>query len=271
MGAREIIARTMSQEYWGPGRATRVFRVDTRDQTAALDHPSIPTWGQPHPDLPGLLLFNKQVSYADDGGSACDVTCEYSSPNYSAGSTPPPPPRDDALWTSWSVRYDSAEVELPVFYRTNIEVNSQTKVAFLNTPFRSLETRTIRSVSLTLNELVFSDQEAIAAQANRLHTIQGRKYRFVAGDVIQRGVSAWDVTYTWIDDRGTPVSVLAPDFPNTVVPWYIARPPHGQIVVIPNADPFDGTVPALKSVVPYTDDALGHLTLPGASKIDFTG
>jgi hypothetical protein len=263
----------MSQEFWGPGRATRVFRVDTRDQPTALDHPSIPTWGSPHPDLPGLLLFNKQVGYADDGGSACDVTCEYSSPNYSAGSTPPPPPRDDALWTSWSVRFESVEVEMPVFDRTRIEVNGQTKTAFLNNPIKILETRTIRSVSLTLNELVFSDQEAIAAQANKLHTIQGGKYRFVPGDVIQRGVSAWDVTYSWIDDRGTPIRGGIPE-PNPQFDrylWYVARPPHGLLVVLPSADPFDGKVPAIGPIVPYADEPNGHLTLPGASKIDFVG
>lgn len=271
--AREIIARQISLELFGPGRATRVFRVDTRDHATAIEHPTIPAYGSFHPEYTSLTLRRKSASYGDDGGTVTDVVCEYESPEFGYST---PIPREDPTWTSWTTKYEAVTVDMPVFYLTAVEVNGQTKRTWIAQPQKILETRVIRSVVLTLNAMAFSAQETIANQQNKLHTIQGRKYRFLSGDIVQRGALSWDVSYSWVDDRGTPASQEPPptngDYgANTVWRWYIARPPHGNVIVIPSSDPFDSRVPALQTLVPYTDDALGHLTLPGASKIDFTG
>lgn len=262
---RELIARTSTVDAFGDSRASRVFRIDTRDQQAALNHPGLPPLLSPHPEQTTLLAQTYGASYPDSGGVCTDVTVEYRALQY--GNYSPPPPRDAVDWNSWTYSIQTEEVEMPVFYRTNVDVNGAIRTTFVNNPSKLLEARPVRSVSITLTAFDFNAQEYLAGQQNKIHTIGGKQLRFICGDAFQRSATAWEITYSWIDDRGTPVMTLAPDFPTTVVPWYIARPPHGRLVVVPNADPFDGTVPLIRSVVPYAADPGGHLGLPGADRI----
>lgn len=269
MGAREIFARQATLEFFGPGRATRVFRVDTADQVEALDHPAVPGYGEFHPQFSGMTLRRKTAAYADSGGRVTDVTCEYETVEFAA---PTPVPNEDPDWTSWSVRYEPTEVEVPVFYRTTVDVNGAQRVTFLNRPAKILETRVIRTVTLNLEGVTFGGQNAIALQQNKIHTIGGAPYRFIAGDLMQRTATKWQATYSWIDDRGTPrlqQSIPVPPFSDQVYQCWIDRNPHSYFQVIPRADPFDGAVPNIIQIRPYAADAFGHLTLPGANKINF--
>lgn len=148
------------------------------------------------------------------------------------------------------------------------------------------ETRTTIQRRIVLNRLDVGDIAMIVEQANKIHVIRGKPYRFSSGDIIQLdgdGIGSdydnkWETSYIWEGDNG--VIAYPPILPKYADVMFIpkpldgspfARPPFTEFVVLPPDDPDGPGGPELEykrpTFVPQglydVSDPLGWTKLPG--------
>lgn len=116
----------------------------------------------------------------------------------------------------------------------------------------------------TDNILIFNP---IAEQTERIHTLGGKKYQFVGGEVSEGDGTYFNATYTWEEDKGTPG--LPPGQPTRILilnasnaPEGMLRGPYQTLDEIPSDEPevYPGETIGLYL---YPDDPNGWQSLPG--------
>ena len=203
-------SREGSSESAGDTRIRRFFVSAPTD--AALFDPIIPTLGSTYPggnpntpDIFKLKVDSYNVRKTGDG-SVSEVDVLYSS-NRSLRQLHKPD-RTHTQFKAWEVSYQDTAIDLVTVYSYPLRVPgvaAQTARGFENIVYKVEETRTVWERHISLTNISHADVATIGRQNNKIHYINGRLYRFKAGNFRQTEKAAWEGSYTWIEDTGTPV------------------------------------------------------------------
>lgn len=296
------------------GAATRSFTV-FEDSGAGVSRSStyglagIPQANDPHPDngatgLPNLYADSfGRVTY----GRGILVTVGYNERPPTSATFPIDPLANGFLTVGRSFRIE--RVEMPVFAVAKIAVGEGAEAVEkfvwqrLEGDFsfdKAVHTHTARlngelGTGLTLAQFMAA-ADAIDAQANKIHTFNDKKYRFLPQDISQETINSgttpakYDINYTWEYDPGVPNTLVgragyafnagsrlvfyAQPVGTPPVPLFTHAYPQqdAEFVIRPFttlrtfANPVDLTVPPIMDFAPaYPEDPNGWQSLPGFS------
>jgi hypothetical protein len=267
-----LVGRDLNKDLNGQGAVTRTFRVLTTSASDAILADDIPALGTTHPTLPGYNLDRYRTN--SSGDAYTDVVCEYSSDKRFVLRKPN---KDEPTYYDWGWAMRTVVVQLPYWVRegtlqqgSNVPVQVY-RVVKVPHPDR----RVIRYLNVRISTTNTSTFDIIADQAGTLHLMpDGRLYLFEGGTVSKIDALTFEVTYTWMLDRGTkvPDSVrqLSVDdsspFPPDAGEFY--RPAYHTISVVQRGDA--ATTPPLRVLIPQyvqLGDGQGWRSLPGGSRI----
>jgi hypothetical protein len=268
-----LTGRGLDKDVNSQGTATVTFRViGTTNEADAIQADGIPAIGTVHPTLPGYNLDKYQTQISND--AYVDVICLYSSDKRFVLRKPN---KDEPTYYDWGWAMRTVTIQLPYWIREGtfrqdstvpVQVYRVTKIAHP-------ERRVIRYLNVRIATTNTATFDVIAEQAGTLHAMpDGRLYLFEGGVVSKIDALTFEVTYTWMLDRGTkvPDSVrqLSVDesspFPPDAGEFY--RPAYHTISVVQRGDP--ATVAPLRVLIPQyvqLGDGQGWRSLPGGSRI----
>jgi len=176
----------------------------------ALSDITLPPIGTPYPLLPPDPFFPMLADrydwepVGDNKSTWVDVV--YS--NDRSGRLAPHPDKTRPGFQSASVDFQDTLGEFPAVltYPAKVPGTNGTTARFGDTTiYKPEETRVVYEINVVLQGFQNANQFAVIGQQNgRLHKIQGRYYRFKAGRITQTEKTAWETTYTWTEDTGTP-------------------------------------------------------------------
>lgn len=274
-----LTGRGLDKDVNGQGSATITFRViGTTSESDAILAPEIPLIGTAHPTLSGYNLDRYQTQISND--AYVDVICLYSSDKRFVLRKPN---KDEPTYYDWGWAMRTVTIQLPYWIREGTfapadpnnpgplvrqDVYRVTKIAHP-------ERRVIRYLNVRISTTNTSTFDVIADQAGTLHLMpDGRLYLFEGGTVSKIDALTFEVTYTWMLDRGTKVPdsprQLSLDdsspFPPDAGEFY--RPAYHSISVVQRGDP--ATQPPLRVLIPQyvqLGDGQGWRSLPGGTRI----
>lgn len=277
---------TLSGSLDGGGQAeARRLWVETDVPMAALDLSTPSLYGLPELNTPlfdgsGLFLDRYDKGpHADGLGS--EITGIYTTNKF--GRLPVAQRPQTVGFESWSWRPQSVEVAIPFGIKRTYEVNANDATSRFDawdidtqtvTEQRQMFTLRVGGAFATQSE-AFNAIALCAAQQNRIHTIQGKLYRYTTAYANQIGSAReWEIVHEWEYDGGTP----GPPAPRIADPSRISMPPpvagSGGMIRLPferllaygAADP-KTTPPVFYGFYPFIFDALGWQTLPGVGSL----
>lgn len=222
---------------------------------------------QEFPGEPRLRLDNWRVS-PNQSGAGFTVTADYTTFGGGLFSTIPdrPPNWYHFGWDQRRVTFD-----VPIYSLENRVapgLNEPTVVvAWVTDKLPFSEMRVIRVYEVNVPGTDTTIFDPIADQTDRIHTIAGRRYQFLGGEV-NEGVDHNVVRYRWELDKGTrdPQVPLLPRGPRmpcaTNAPEGMLRGPYQILRSIASQAPdeFHGETVAIS---PFTEDPDGWRVLPG--------
>ncbi len=261
---------------------TRGWTVTGGGPDVVRNNPLAPHRGDTHPDDSNLIV--NTVSYTPTGYGTL-VRAQYLPAEFI--DSPPPEDTTGIEWTKIDSTFEDVDVNIPVFEivtkshpgpgGTVIE-NDYWQPVERTTPFRY--TRLVHRI--TVNAIVPSAGDVstqlslavpISNQHNKIHTIGGLKYLFMADGIRRIKADQYQFTYRWIFDPGVPntIDMQTGDHANIGIigsygfPYaddlYIV-PPYSRIDTAPDGnDPTNS--PVVKVSPAYLEDPNGWLTLPG--------
>lgn len=213
------------------GKRVRVFYVD-RAPDSALTDPELPQPNSIYPTQgPGTLFPLKLDSYdwevAENGNTY--VYCNYS--NDRTGRLSPHPDTTHPDFKGWDIDEQDTSIDWPTLVRYRLKVPGESggtayTPAVDPTIYKIAESLTIFSRRVVLTNVTAVDLAKIRAQNGHLHKLpDGNVYRFKSGRATQTEVNAYETSYTFISDPGTP----APGH------WRGAAYPESGVIPIPPA------------------------------------
>jgi hypothetical protein len=249
----------------------------------------LPGTGEPHPlsgsqpQFAGITVDRLAVEPV--GSASSRVRVYYSND----GRWVPPDTVDNLIdgYSEWSVSFAQASVTIPVAYKVTETFSdgglSSTQELWSLRDYTFTETRAIIGLIVNLDTLTGNEINTIASQVNKIHTIFGYKYRFMAGDITPASQTKWRVEYSWEFDKGSVRPLTAPAplgdgdkivFLNeeqlpliNVTDADVWRDPFHRIEVSPVDDPRVVINPLRAArcwqIPMYAEEPSGHLTLPG--------
>lgn len=276
------VTRPLTSDFRDTEDAQRKFYTDTRDPTAAQQIVDQQFGGKnsPFPGRPGLVVDRVEVSPAPDG-LGCDITYVYTN-DRSGGS---------------SFRYRKSPGflgyrESTISTRTPAPIARYIKFVVLRagqaglvfggwqetTPPNTVQsTRSRHEIEVVVRGWGGAQSQAIAAQVDKVHVIQGRSMVFEGGSVTQQiptdkpTTLEYNVRYAWICDDGTPAYDKASYDSSSYRLPDIARKPFNEWVL--KASNFVGPLPpgdvAFELIYAYANKPLypvvadGWKSLPG--------
>jgi len=231
-------------------------------------------YNEGHEVYPGdtsLSLVSLAVSPLASG-AGFDVTAEYASKQESSFS----PPRDDPNYFHFGWGQQDVKVKLPFSLRTRVFINDNQPEGvevWKLSEIEYTETRILRIFRARVRGLAVTAFDAIAREKRKIHTIYGREYLFMGGDVQEVDGESVDVTYTWQIDNGTPFASdnnryrVDVEYPIvSTSPVELMRLPYTETIAVPPGDPRTepfGAVP----FYPYTRNNDGWQSLPGTNRL----
>lgn len=264
---------------------SRGFRVyDTRvDQ--ATEQPLIPVHGEVHPD--NNQLFARDI-IASGMGQHSLVTVKYVEAPFINYSIPPVNQYEESF-VGVDTTFEDRQVDIPLFQQTKVVLSTSAGVdekliwqrrkdvlpLQYTTPILRMDVSFTASTQGSFN-IAVAIASVINAQNDKIHTINGRDYRFKCEGVNQRGEGEYKATYRWYEDLGVPNKLPAGGgqvfgspyirlVGNTLYPVYseeLILPPFSAVRIDANADS-----PELEPIVSffelYEREPQGYLTLPG--------
>lgn len=274
----------------GGVRKSQTFRVDAP--------PSLATTAAGIPNtIDGLPV--REVTATRVAQNITDVTI--TATDSTGASLYPPPPVDitDPNRVVWQTQTVNIENTIP--YATSVTqqvINASGETVPYYYWQRNEETVTddgqIIRLSITRATMTPTDFGLIQDQANNIHTIGGRQYKFLQASTQQVAESAYSVTYEWLSDPGTkqivgtaPVDGVPADYEgeiiwpgagipylpapagSSVAPAGLLRAPFHRLLYVPAVAPIDAGAPdglpkVLHTIV-GTVDPDGWELLPGVA------
>jgi hypothetical protein len=178
---------------------------DTAHTWPELPQPGDPFPGQPPGQIFAIRMDRYDVEPEDDGMTI--VTCVYT--NDRSGRLNPSPDRTEPNFRSWSMDFQESVVNFPTVITYPLKIPGETGGGANGrtadtTIYTIPEQLIVWERSVVLSNITFDEVRRIGAQNNKIHKIGDRAYRFKAGRCHQTERTAWETTYTWIEDPGTP-------------------------------------------------------------------
>lgn len=261
---------------------TRAFIVENvhpsslEPGTLASLYPPIPSLNSPYADGSRLILDRYDIGLFGDERSAF-VRCLYTTSKI--GRLPVPPSTSVFGYTSWTWRVQDVNVEIP-YGRFD-------KFVDMANPTANFEAWTIQRIKVTEQRQIWTlrvggefetEQDLVDGlaecgdQANKIHFIQGKSLRYIAGGANQIGNALeWEITHEWEYDPGT--RTIENPAPGDVGKFFMPptlsvpaggfiRPPFYRLEAY-NAPNPKTTPPKYAYILPFTFDDDGYLGLPG--------
>lgn len=267
-----LTGNDLNKDVNGQGAITRTFRVLTSSPADAILADGIPALRTSHPNLPTYSLDRYRTQSTNDGTIL--VVCEYSSDQRFVLRKPN---KDDPTYYDWGWAMRTVVEQLPywvrefTFYQNEPDPVQVYRV--IKTPFP--EKRVVRYLNVRIQTEQTAIFDVIAEEADTLHLMpDGQTYLFEGGNVSKVDDSTYEVTYTWVLDKGSivpdTVRQLSLDesspFPPDAAEAY--RPAYHSISVVQRGDP--RTQPPLRVLIPrkqLVGNGLGWQQLPGGTRI----
>lgn len=211
----------------------RRFLVTGQPDTVLFD-PELPQLGSVYPggnpNVPFPLTLDRyDVSPVGDNVHSW-VDCIYT--NARSGRLDPSADRTKPGFATWEFTFQQHQVDFPSLLKYPLLVPGA-DIPAANTPaldakiHKVTETMTVATYSAVLQGVSRAQIDLIRAQDNNIHKMpDGRIWLFSAGDLRQTEKSAWEVTYTWGLDVGTPeppsyINPNDPNRPGTIYQWIV--------------------------------------------------
>ena len=193
------------------------YFVSTNIEAIALTDPGLPSLlpGSPHPQYPNLLL--RTVGFTPSGGSGfVDLSYSSASGNTSNPQTPTPPDEIDARRWRWSFRVGSTTIPRQQYVPKVKPTTTGGEETFNVWEFAQQIPLVVervyihRILDLNIEIQNVSQFDVVAAQRNKIHTINGRRYRYIGMENNNTGGSVYAISHTWEQDFGIrlPASTL---------------------------------------------------------------
>lgn len=278
---------TTEREIVGGGvEITRVYRVDAPPSSAVV--PPIPNVGG---TLGGLTV--RELSKNRVANNLTDVTVRAYSATASGFLPPPPVDFTDASRAVWST--DTVNIENVIPYATGVTKRVGTVAGGLIIGYWQgneetvTDDGTIVRLEVTVSSFPQSSWQTIGNQANNIHTIGGRQYKFLQGSTRQIAANSWLINYEWLYDPGTtqilgtvaaggthsqvegqilfPGAGMGYETPtgSTAPADGLMRMPYHGLRYIPSATP--AAAPTVLHSVKGTPDPSGYTGLPGVGSL----
>lgn len=290
--AARLISRDKEELQRGGVQVSETYRVDLPPSQATND-PGIPS------SVDGLPIRRTSVRQVQKNVSDVTLTATDST----GASLFPPPPIDitDPERAAWQTQTVNIENNIP--YATSVTqqiTNASGEIVPYYYWQRNEETVTddgmIIRLSIVRVDMTPTDFGIIQQQANNIHVIGGRQYKFLQASTQQVARSAYSVVYEWLSDPGTqqivgtaPVDGVPNNYEGEIIwpgagipylptpagsvvpPAGLLRAPFHRLLYVPAIAPIDAGAPdGLPSVlhtIVGTIDPNGWNTLPGVSGV----
>jgi len=270
------------------------YFVSTNVEANALSDPGLPSLlpGSPHPQYPNLLL--RTVAFTPSGGSGfVDLSYSSASGSTSNPQTPTPPDEIDGRRWRWSFRIGTTTIPRQQFVKKTKPNTTGGEDTFRVWEFAQQNQLVVervyihRILDLNIEIQNVAQFDVVAFQRNKIHTINGVRYRYLGMENSNTGGTVYSVSHTWEQDIGIrlpastlnvgsldsyyqiPVEVLgaqpdpyAPAADGTLLYLF----PYHHLDVAYSDDPLT-TPHTVHAVATYGDDPDGWRSLPGSEAI----
>lgn len=222
-----------------------------------------------HPGDPSLKLTGVEVAPMKNG-AGYEVTATYSNRSTRFSQ----PPRDQPGYYHFGWQTQDVKVTLPFNKRVVAIVGDDQPDGVRVWSIASVEyteTRLVRPMTVRVTGYPVSAFDVLAVEKRKIHTIHGRDYLYLGGEVAEVDGEAFDVTHSWEIDGGTPFvpdnnqNRIDVEYPSvgTVGNQDMMRLPYTVTLAVPSDNPLDNPHPMI-AFYPYPRSPNGWRLLPGA-------